>query len=219
MNFTAKLQSALELLEAKKMIGDDKKPFLEKNILGWQVLMYDDIHAETGHLYDKTKIRLPRIKEKLDLFLRDHYSKTTPDNPSLCRVVATLSQARGQENPARFKILTGDEAADSVRKKRIADWCVTVSYHPTAQGNVFTNDKGRQGGEVGGDRNVFILVKSTCRYCKFHVATQFHISAFRCSDCIGCMRSCAGPFICRDRRTSAIESSHAKQSEHVSISV
>ena len=71
------------------------------------------------------------------------------DNPSLCRVVGTLSQARGQWNPARFKILTGDEAADSVRKKRIADWCVTINYNPVAQGNVFSNDKGRQGGDVG----------------------------------------------------------------------
>jgi hypothetical protein len=71
------------------------------------------------------------------------------DNPSLCRVVATLSQARGQYNPARFKILTGDEAADSVRKKRIADWCVTLNYNAISQGNVFYYDKGRQGGQVG----------------------------------------------------------------------
>lgn len=75
--------------------------------------------------------------------------KDPTDNPSLCRVVATLSQAKGAPNPARFKILTGEEAADSVRKKRIADWCVTINYHPTAQGNVYHFNKGRQGGQDG----------------------------------------------------------------------
>ena len=71
------------------------------------------------------------------------------DNPNLCRVVCTLSQAKGADNPARFKVLSGEEAADSVRKKRIADWCVTINWHPVQQGNVYYNDKGRQGGQVG----------------------------------------------------------------------
>jgi hypothetical protein len=71
------------------------------------------------------------------------------ENPSLCRVVATLSQAKGARNMARFKVLTGEEAADSVRKKRIADWCLTLNWHPIQHGNVYYFDKGRQGGQMG----------------------------------------------------------------------
>lgn len=65
------------------------------------------------------------------------------DNPDLTRVVMTASQAKGEPNTARFKLLTGEEAADSKRKIRLADWCVTVNYKFAEKGNIFFLPKGR----------------------------------------------------------------------------
>ena len=65
------------------------------------------------------------------------------DNPDLTRVVMTASQAKGEPNTARFKLLTGEEAADSKRKIRLADWAVTVNYKFAEKGNVFFLPKGR----------------------------------------------------------------------------
>jgi len=65
------------------------------------------------------------------------------DRPDLTRVIGAASQVKGEPNPARFKILTGEEAADSKRKIRIVDWAVTVNYKHAEQGNVYYVAKGR----------------------------------------------------------------------------
>lgn len=68
------------------------------------------------------------------------------DNPDLARVVVTASQVKGEPNPARFKTLVGEEMADSKRKIRIVDWCVTVNPKHAEHGNVFFVAKGRHDG-------------------------------------------------------------------------
>lgn len=68
------------------------------------------------------------------------------DSPELARAIDVLSQVKGEPNPARFKILSGEEMADSKRKIRIVDWCVTINYKQAERGNVFYVAKGRHDG-------------------------------------------------------------------------
>lgn len=67
------------------------------------------------------------------------------DDPSKCYLVETVSQVKGEPNHHKFRVLSGEEAADSVRKIRICDWCVTINYKRVDNGTVFYVAKGRQG--------------------------------------------------------------------------
>lgn len=67
------------------------------------------------------------------------------DDPSKCYLVETVSQVKGEPSHHKFRVLVGEEAADSVRKIRISDWCVTINYKRSEDGTVFYVAKGRQG--------------------------------------------------------------------------
>lgn len=69
MTFATKLQLALDLLEAKNMVRDDKTPISTNNILGWTVLFYDDAYQQERTQHDLLAARLPAIITKVTDFL------------------------------------------------------------------------------------------------------------------------------------------------------
>lgn len=68
---------------------------------------------------------------------------TVKIDPARARCVGTVSQVKGEPNPLKFKLLVGEEAAESKRKVRIVDWGISANWNPAEHGTVFHLFKGR----------------------------------------------------------------------------